>query len=144
MREIKFRAWGNRDNCWCGAFSVHKSGLFTEMSGAKMENGVCIAYADWIDLSKQDEIVLMQYTGLKDKNGKEIYLGDILQTSNLTDHSIDIWDKNVHGLTICQELDDRLGFTFSNWHPKYDEDSVYDFRYIEVIGNIYENPELLK
>ena len=121
MREIKFRAWSNRDKCWCGAFSVHKSGLFTEMTGARIENGVCTAYADWIDLSKQTEIVLMQYTGLKDKNGKEIYEGDVVKGA---------WNDDVY----------PVEFTFS-WIHQYVE---YGREPLEVIGNIYENPDLIK
>jgi uncharacterized phage protein (TIGR01671 family) len=130
-REIKFRAWTNKDKCWCGAFSVHKSGLFTEMTGARMENGTCVAYADWIDLSKQDELVLMQYTGLKDKNGKEIYEGDVVRISK--DHTeVMNWVGDGDWMGDKQPL---VGFVHHS--------AIYK-RPIEIIGNIYENPELLQ
>lgn len=133
QREIKFRAWSKRDKCWCGAFSVHMSGLFTEITGAKMENGVCIAYADWIDLSKQEEITLMQYTGLKDKNGVEIFKSDILEFRNKENgelkHTAEV-GQSPSGLWIT--VNDGL------------EIRVYECNYgVEIVGNIYENPELL-
>jgi uncharacterized phage protein (TIGR01671 family) len=130
MREIKFRAWSKRDNCWCGAFSVHKSGLFTEMTGARMENGTCVAYADWVDLSKQDEIVLMQYTGLKDKNGKEIYEGDIVTGRNGETKPMKVvWGYHAWGLQYSKTA--APGF--------YD----WNINEVEIIGNIYQNPKLL-
>jgi uncharacterized phage protein (TIGR01671 family) len=129
MREIKFRAWSKRDKCWCGAFSIQKDGLFTEMSGARMENGVCVAYADWIDLSEQDEIILMQYTGLKDKNGVEIYEGDILK-GTLENHAV-VDVNSYFGLT---------NYGLSSDYPMH----LTGQEEREIIGNIYENPELLQ
>jgi uncharacterized phage protein (TIGR01671 family) len=85
-----------------------------------------------------------QYTGLKDKHGKEIYIGDILKTSNDGSDGSDVWDDSDVGLSICQEYEKELGICFTNWYPTDDNDSMYNYRYIEVIGNIHTNPELLK
>lgn len=74
---------------------------------------------------------LMQYTGLKDKNGKEIYEGDILTLSNWTSNQyrkgnpITIYKVRIPGI-FYEDCDEQIG--------KRDG---------EVIGNIYENPELL-
>ena len=124
-REIKFRAWTNRDKCWVGAFAVHLSGLWRESPNN-----------EWIDLSKQDEITLMQYTGLKDKNNKEIYEGDIVRrnvytvASGKTEMSKPyeiIWD------------DEKAGFEYKT--DGYQSGLFYEVH--EIIGNIYENPDLL-
>ena len=64
-------------------------------------------------------VVLMQYIGLKDKNGKEIYEGDIV--------------KNRDGQIY------EIEFKFNSFNGKY----MVDFWELEVIGNIWENPELL-
>jgi uncharacterized phage protein (TIGR01671 family) len=83
---------------------------------------------------------LQQYTGLKDKNGKEIYEGDIL--TNVANQSFDYvtkpfvveWgdEQNYCGF-IARILDQKIGELFIN----------KNFLNCEIIGNIYENPELL-
>lgn len=85
----------------------------------------------------------MQYTGLKDKNGKEIYEGDILATSNDGKNGHDEWTEDDWGYGIVQ-LDIIGGLLVNGWMSSLEHnDSVYSLEYVEVIGNIYENPELL-
>ena len=91
-------------------------------------------------------IKLLQYTGLKDKNGREIYEGDI----------IDI-NQTVNGCNLFAIVWDKIGFNARYWvnntaDRKYEYDIMelldvnvnkYD-KDIEVVGNIYENKELLE
>ena len=86
--------------------------------------------------------IIEQFTGLYDKNGKEIYEGDILATGN-HDPEYDLWKQSDHGYTVVQYKD--FGFTFSNWQLELDRnnESVYSVEFVEVIGNIFENPEKL-
>lgn len=118
MREIKFRAWYKdaeqmlnvRDINFCGE----------DLDAYEMEG-------DW--LSFQD-VELMQYTGLKDKNGKEIYEGDIVKE-----------DFSIGKVTFnqgCLEID---------WIKNYNSwsDTLrFHVKHIEVVGNIYENSDLLE
>ena len=86
------------------------------------------------------EFELMQSTGLKDKNGKEIYEGDIVKFSDCDDDvyvTPVVWDKNY----AC------FGVSFSGKYPisfDYLEEFYTELKDIEVVGNIYENKELLE
>ena len=111
MREIEFRAWDSRYNC-----------MYSWNELALEEKQVFISDGD-LYRRYDDELHVMQYTGLKDKNGKEIYEGDILQD-----------DEKFAGAFAVEwnTMSDH-----SNWSSS--RGNVF-----EVIGNIYQNPELLE
>ena len=114
MRTIKFRAWNVADKKWIKIMSLQ---YFSP-------DEPCIGDGRWS--YPFSCIHLMQYTGLKDKNGKEIYEGDIVAgvlTPNPT-RIIEIVEGSMTSLCPCEVKN--------------------GVRQIEVIGNIYENPELLK
>ena len=119
MREIKFRAWDKENE------------EMYDVAMIDVETGE-VAYTDHPTGYNADalleQVELMQYTGLKDKNGKEIYEGDILKDCDTREIKTVIWHKN------CFILRDTKGF----YQWTYFEDEH------EVIGNIYENPELLE
>lgn len=122
MREIKFRAF----------YEFGKEMIYWD----EVKNWICL------QLNENDpDFHLMQYTGLKDKNGKEIYEGDIVKC----EHAISEicfgkigYDGSFNGMT---------GFYLKSWYSD-DRDFMelyYNFEpdNIEVIGNIYEHPELI-
>lgn len=124
MREIKFRAWSEENGAWCGGFSVHKSGAISSLINAKIDkdSGQHISDAHW----DENDLILEQYTGLKDKNGKEIYEGDIIEWFDTGSN----YPNTIHFLeTVYFENGE-----FRNCR------SIYA---IEIKGNIHENTELL-
>ena len=88
--------------------------------------------------------VIMQYTSLKDKNGKEIYEGDIIKGEILVVKWNEVMHKDyIDNIAIPPTLVkwEKFGFMpFISWISRYLDVLELD---IEVIGNIYENPELL-
>lgn len=124
MREIKFRAWDKKGREMWSISSIHY-GSHDEIL--------------WVDLDKMNayplsevdpaQVELMQYTGFKDKNGKEIYEGDLLSIG-------DAIDEVKWGRTEVYLEDVKEGIT--SMIP-YNVNDIF-----EVVGNIYENPELLK
>jgi hypothetical protein len=114
MRELKFRVWSEEDKEYRTDCDVFR--LFHGKTGCP-----ATIYND-----EGDRFDIEQYTGLKDKNGKEIYEGDILESTWNGDKAVVVWN-NAEG-----EWEHYADF---NTHSKY-SGSV-------VIGNIHENPELL-
>ena len=106
MREIKFRAWYNNE------MLPPQSIVFLIKSNLKLEG----------------DFPLMQYTGLKDKNGKEIYEGDILRTRQGI--GFVVWSDYMY---MIESLGSQA------------QDEMYPQEWVEseITGNIYENPEMI-
>lgn len=85
----------------------------------------------------------MQFTGLHDRNGKEIYEGDVVEFTAYTrfhEHSEDRTEVVIYS---C-DPNGRVGFTPMVWHTDVEDGHYnYEIENIRVIGNIYANPELI-
>lgn len=136
-REIKFRAWDKAKRRMLGveqlAFGPNGELVSIYSDGPDFSNDSEALMGEKPDLN---EAVLMQYTGLHDKNGREIYEGDIVRTGedNIGD------PESMIGQAIMRE---------GSWliENEKKQEAIELFSEItsrEVIGNIFENPELLE
>ena len=145
MRGIKFRAWDKKKKTMMPIIEIdweYKEVKFREWESKDCENETV---SDWARL---EDTELMEFTGCKDKNGKEIYEGDMLRyrySSTDFKGAVEFHDKI---LKIGWEGDEErfVGFILRG----IDKDGRVWFiampntEDIEIIGNIYENPKLLK
>jgi uncharacterized phage protein (TIGR01671 family) len=137
MREIKFRAWNSVDKS-DGPDGTMVIGFYVRADGETFwEN-------DDGDMFDSGPLILMQFTGLKDKNGKEIYEGDIV-VINEKEKAVITWHVGNMGFVLDTEPGKADGDA-----KRFSEDSLHDLAVkgfterVEVIGNLHEHPELLK
>ena len=117
MREIKFRLWDD---------------YYKEMNSLDPKSDFDCTRFTLSALNESKYIKPMQYTGLKDKNGVEIYESDLVKT-----------DKGIFQLTIDCFGPELSGYDNGDYY--YGDVSEYhNWNEFEVIGNIYENPDLLE
>lgn len=126
MREIKFRAWDNKNG-----------GYFFCMQSIHFDKEIGITVLSTIDSITLwgDDILLEQFTGLRDKNGREIYEGDIVESKIHNPSKMEI--RFIEGGFCAWWGDDDYPIDINHF---YDSKGCC----IEVIGNIHENIDLLK
>ena len=137
MRELKFRAWGKRVKIMGKPFNFE----------ILIETVLKDTLGTTIDMSYFDEMELMQYTGLKDKNDKEIYEGDLLVENEYDKEAYAIYEIFFHD---GDEANHHIGFQMNRVHYKGRLCGGYIPNFLpkttkrmEVIGNIYENKDLI-
>lgn len=130
MREIKFRAWHNLDK-----EMVYFNNEKLVNDQYQMQHLACLMRGDYGD-------VLMQFTGLTDKNGVDIYEGDIVDILDHCENDVIMRGQVKFGVYNYPafEIYDKNNRTYSEEYNSLTNDCDLDF---EVIGNVHENPELL-
>ena len=118
MRNIKFKVWDKWEKKW-----------------VDLERWHIVFYSSWFHLKDDNnneilgkDVELVEFTSLHDKNGKEIYEGDILR----------IFDKNYE---VKIKTTESKYFVDYGYPDKHNGPAAY---WVEIIGNIHNNPELLK
>ena len=127
----KFRVWNEKTESF-----IDYGDLMLDLKNGKVYSGDVGIPEYTIDVTNQ--VILMQYTGCRDKNGIEIYEGDVIK-----DKYDKIWlvQWYVGAFVITDKIPDSDGQTSTYSH--FSNLSNHHF-YFEVIGNIWENPELLE
>jgi|688.fasta_scaffold394980_4 uncharacterized phage protein (TIGR01671 family) len=137
-RELKFRIW-------CKGTSTNAN--FNKPRWIQPTDFILLKYYRCFqDVIESDDFVVQQYTGLKDKNGKEIYEGDIVtyqqpyRSSRLTHPATTDSYRTIKAPVIYNQDD----FTHEIDGYALGTSMIKTRKDIEVIGNIFENPELIK
>jgi uncharacterized phage protein (TIGR01671 family) len=124
MRELKFRVWDEKYNCW------DKSSL--------------LIYPNE-EIKKQGRVI-QWFTGLKDKYGKEIYEGDIIELHTAAnDKAKDVKDNHCGLYEIYWDRCYKLKTIKPNWFfiPNF-ESPAADYNIMKVVSNVFEHSNLLK
>ena len=130
MRQIKFRAWLKNFQKMVDVVEIDF-----------LEGCIVWIYDDYInqeqikEVDKFEDIILMQYTGIKDKNGVEIYEGDVIKTDDNHKFKV-IWDE-TRFIGVDSVRDGNGYICYIDSHYKDGKSRL------EIIGNIYDNPELM-
>lgn len=128
MRPIKFRAWDKSRNMMTYPFElrdIEKGNIGNQFLDGRYHN--------------LDSCLVMQFTGLHDKNKKDIYEGDIVRVD-----TTDLQSKRLH-FQFVATVEYKYGMFCISERMDTPVYNIYDIKnHIEVIGNVFENPELLK
>ena len=163
-REIRFMAWLKLENKM-----VDVEGIYFDKPGLRIKHEYILdsknPFNKGYPNTNKEDMILLQFTGLKDKNGKEIYEGDILKiirvnwycprhpknNTDVVDQVEVYWDEERNAISTRTFDFERLkrnpnqrpycssGLLGSGWNDERADENIW-----EVIGNIYENPELLE
>lgn len=123
MRDIRFRIWDREAKQWLRIFDINPHGVVTAHEGGNMIS----------PLIPPSQLKLVQYTGIKDIHGLDIYEGDIFKT----------WQSTGSGKlkTGIQKLKQVMWSKLTHNHMGWNIAMTGKY---EIIGNIYENKELLQ
>lgn len=133
-REIKFRAWDVKRNKMIHFSNPQICSEYNQLAFTVEEE----EEKEYLGCLPDNKIEIMQFTGLKDRNGKEIFEGDILKDNMKFENS------DEHPLVLVEWRDNDVAFIFKGINGGcyiIPTGYVQDF---EIIGNKFQNPELLQ
>ena len=141
-REIKFRAWDKKGKTTLSPRELNFGGMYLNLFLGRI---VTINYSPNVEEAEdvENDLIPLQYTDLKDKNGKEIYEGDCFRLAQNTIGTVKY--VNEYGAFMVEYLGNKLNSLVKDFNfAMPDDNAVLEANELEIIGNIYENPKLLK
>ena len=139
MNNLKFRAWEKHEKKYNHKVLVGN----LDINDDNYTSCLIFKGKEWVHFDEHSEIVLEQYTGLKDKHGKEIYVGDIIDINQTV---------NGYNLFVITFENGLINVRYAHDMSQYEYDilELLDWDQLslietenEVMGNIHENKELL-
>lgn len=151
QREPKYRAWDveNKRMIYRVGFAFNDTGMEVILPKGNVGGGERIKEFGVVDGAQQRMVYLMQYTGMKDKNGKEIYEGDVVMWGHIE-------GGEEYPVRIAEvRIDPDIQFVAHNIPPVFNGKDCHTFHYgtfayrdtfnwLDVIGNVFEAPELVE
>jgi hypothetical protein len=139
-REIKFRIWDGKRFYFTENYHVYPRGLSDDFGLSFKINPNERFPSDPNNCSKKIKIEIQQFTGCRSKSGKDIYEGDILEWTDDIGDRVAIWKEFIGYVTWGSEWCNYMIVTNDN---KRNLNNVGFIQY-EIVGNIFENKDLLK
>jgi uncharacterized phage protein (TIGR01671 family) len=156
MRELKFRIWDKSRNCFSTQKIIKLDGADNNFGDYHIDLDGTARYMNYDSADLDEDAVIQQYTGMKDEDGTEIYEGDIVEVSNSHkalvrwSSSGGCWEvapigkKYAPGFDINDPEEDYIDYNgFDEASLAFSGGNGYNGP-IKILGNIFENPELLK
>jgi uncharacterized phage protein (TIGR01671 family) len=160
MREFKFRMWNKVNNKFISPFRFECDNYYKDTGMVLLDfngkiriaeyskgNGDNSASSVYSEVDNADNYVVQQYTGLTDSKGNRIYEGDIIKEHHFEDWGDKIGYEYI-GIVVYKEYSDDILYAGYKTIPAKNQNTKFRGNAIqsdcEVIGNVFENPELLK
>lgn len=137
MRKHKYKAWDKKNKVWAFDWPFHIIGETTMFD-----------LLNQYSIEAYNDLVIVEYTGLNDKNGKEIYEGDIVSICEMTSGGDGPIDKILQKFPVALVEWNKTMLAYVYSLPRKDRPPLSHQMlslggHIKIIGNMFENPELL-